>query len=172
MGPKRKKIKIRKGTVLPGGLFAIVPSVISAPKFFNTSLHAILETLKDRDFRLDAEEEITDESSGKRTSVSLRLAVSGKPEYPNNWNVSLLYGNKRIDGFGFEGRFVDMTNGILCSGYHRHTWNPKTQEAEGKVLARPSMRAFASYRQFLQRAFKEMRIKVLQDDHDDYPTLF
>jgi hypothetical protein len=147
-----------------------VPAVIDDRKYFNISLGGILEVWRDRDFELDIEHEITD-STGKRTTVPLKLPISGRPEYPETWNASLLAYNRRIDGFGFEERFRDM-KGVMCKGWHRHTWNPVTQDAEGKMLARPSMRGFPGSREFLKRAFKDMKILYLRDDYDDNLNLF
>ncbi len=163
--------KVLKRALVPRDLFALAPNVIKEPKYFPISLDTILEKLAKRE-RVDIESESETADSGhQKQIVTLRLTVTGIPRYPDGWHVSLLLYNKRIDGFGYEHRFRDL-NGLLRKGWHRHTWNPKTQDADGKVPVRLFRRSDMTLRNFLIRTFKAMKIGYPRDDYNETGNLF
>jgi|ERR1700680_1079623 len=95
----------------------------------------------------------------------------GMPEYPDGWHTSLLLYNRRIDGCGFERRYLDRI-GHLRSGWHRHVWNPSTQNADEKVAVRLFSRKDANFRNFLIRSFKLMKIDYIPDKYYANLSLF
>lgn len=148
-------------------LFACVPRLIEEPKYFDVSLDSIEKMFNRRD-RIDlrtvhslAREDGVDED----VTLPLRLRISGVPEHPESWDAALLLYNRRIDGFGHEETFCDIS-GSEQNGWHRHIWNAKTQEASGKVLALLCDDDGMSFRDFLIRTLKHMKISYLKDEHD------
>ena len=107
------------------------------------------------------------EASGETVKLRIRLRVSGIPRFPAGWHVSLLLYNRRIDGFGYEERFTD-TDGVEQSGWHRHIWNEKTQDAQAKKSVSLFNKGNASFREFLIWSFKEMGVSYPKDD--DYAS--
>jgi hypothetical protein len=119
---------------------------------------------------LRTEHQTVDEASGLLVNLTLHLAITGMPKYPDSWHVSLLLFNVRIDGFGYERRFRDI-HGVWCRGYHRHSWNAETLSGEGKISASgwPADPDKMTVTEFLARAFNEMNVSYEVNYETDVP---
>jgi hypothetical protein len=156
----------------PDSVFDCVPALLSERKWFDVSLDTVLSKIDHGErVELQAVHEMSDKATGEKLKLRMRLRVSGVPRFPDSWHVSLLLYNRRIDGFGYHERFTDA-QGMDQSGWHRHVWNKKTQDASGKVSVSLFDKGNVSFRDFLIWSFKEMRVSYPKDDYYANEVLF
>jgi hypothetical protein len=153
-------------------VFDCVAALLKERKWFDVSVDTIQEKIERGErVELQAVHEISDEKTGESLKLRIRLRISGIPRFPAGWHVSLLLYNRRIDGFGYEERFTD-TDGAEQNGWHRHVWNEKTQDANGKISVPLFDKGNPSFRDFLIWPFKEMDVSYPRDDDYADETLF
>jgi hypothetical protein len=161
-----------KGENQPEAIFDCVPRLLGERKWFDVSLVTMLRDIDDgKRIDLQSVHHTQDENTSEELRLPLRLRVSGRPRFAEGWHITLLLYNKPIDGFGYEERFCDI-DGIQRSGWHRHIWNHVSQDARGKILVRIFERGNMTFRDFIIRALKEMKISYPTDDDYATPTLF
>jgi hypothetical protein len=149
-------------------VFDCVATLLRERKWFDVSIDTILRKIEQGErVELQAVHEMPDETEGETLKLRIRLRITGIPRFPAGWHVSLLLYNRRIDGFGYEERFSDI-HGAEQSGWHRHVWSAKTQDANGKVSVSLFDKGSASFREFLIWSFKEMGVSYPKDD--DYAS--
>jgi len=153
------------------GIFDCVPKLLKERKWFDVSLDTILRDIDDgKRVDLQTVHQTLDETSGEQSKLPLRLRVSGTSSSEEGWHIMLLLYNRPIDGFGYEARFCDI-HGVEQTGWHRHIWNHKSQGAADKVLASMLDKGKISFRDFLIRTLKEMKISYPKDDDYANPRL-
>jgi hypothetical protein len=107
-----------------------------------------------------------EDATGQKITLSIRLKISGMPEFPEGWDAAFLVNNVRVDGFGYDARFYD-SDGIQRNGWHRHVWDDKA-----RVLRRAPVMLFdvgdMTFWDFIVWTLKEMKISYPKDD--DYAT--
>lgn len=164
--------KTPKGETDPDNIFDIVPKLLGDKKWFDVSLDTILAMIRDgKRVDLRTVHVTSDQNTGEELKLPLRLRISGRPPDSEGWHISLLLYNRRIDGFGYEERFRG-TDGIEHHGWHRHVWNPNSQDAASKTPVSLFDGGTMSFRDFLIRGLKEMKISYPKDDDYANPTLF
>jgi hypothetical protein len=145
-------------------VFDCVADLLRQRKWFDVSVDTILSKIEHGErVELQAVHEMTDKASGEELKLRMRLRISGIPQFPDGWHVSLLLYNRRIDGFGYHERFSDL-EGVERTGWHRHVWNEKTQDANGKIRVSLFDKGNVSFRDFLVWSFKEMGVSYPKDD--------
>jgi hypothetical protein len=154
-----------------GSVFDCAVALLKDRKWFDVSVDTIVKKIEQGErVELQAVHEMADKN-GETLKPRIRLRISGKPKFRAGWHVSLLLYNKRIDGFGYDERFTDL-DGVEQSGWHRHIWNEKTQDAEGKISVSLFDKGDPSFRDFLIWSLKEMNVSCPRDDDYANETLF
>lgn len=150
---------------MPVGYFEFVPQIAADEKYVDVSRAEIVRELE-REGEYDIEfEHTTVDDFSNRVTVVLRINISCKhAHFPEGWTFTLKLHNTRIDGFDHEERFHDPS-GTMCSGWHRHIWNVKTQTAEKNKQPVFDLNAIGSREEFLIRVLKMMHISVSATDY-------
>jgi hypothetical protein len=152
--------------------FDCVPALLKDRKWFDVSVDTIARRIERGErVELQAVHEMTDENGKTFEKLRIRLRISGIPRFQAGWHVTLLLYNKPIDGFGYHERFTDL-DGAEQTGWHRHIWNEKTQDAQGKQAVSLFDKGNPSFRNFLIWSFKEMSVSCPKDDDYANETLF
>jgi len=162
----RKKTR-KQNTILDERAFDAVPKLLEECKYFEYSLEEALKSITAKQ-RVEwrTVHSIRDTKTGEQIDVPLRLRIGGTPNDAEGWQVSLIVGNRRVDGFDFEARFCDM-DGVERNGWHRHIWNPQTRAAPGKSAVTLFNRPAITFHEFLVQALKHMNVFYRKDDDSD-----
>jgi hypothetical protein len=101
-----------------------------------------------------------------RMRGQLRLDVRCKSPVPVAWQMSIaLYStrlDRRVDCIDWEGRFGDV-NGQICSGFHRHVWDPQAMSCDLPKLSLPEFNP-ATIADFITMGFAMMRIAPRKEE--------
>ena len=75
-----------------------------------------------------------------RMRGQLRLKILCRNRAPSCWSMAVVLYSSAVDGridcIDFENRFEDI-NGVVCSGFHRHQWDPTQGSCERQKLVLP-----------------------------------
>lgn len=96
-------------------------------------------------------------------SANVRVVVRARHTQPESWAMAVIVG-RRIDGIDWERVVRDHRGKAFdCSGWHRHIWDPTTQDALKECL--PSFNP-TSFDKFIRDGFRILNVQLGKGDGD------
>jgi hypothetical protein len=147
---------------MPQVFFDLVPQLLGGTIYFDISRDEIERILwQDKVFDRTFED--------SETAVPVRIVIQKPSVHLESISLALLVHEVRIGGIDFEVKFEDV-DGIRRHGWHKHIWDSIEQDADAYKVAIDCFDGVADLREWLIRAFKELKIQHSGTDYGE-PTL-
>ena len=147
---------------MPQVFFNLVPRLLEGPIYIDISRDEIERILgQDRSFDRRFED--------PETGVPVRICIQQRSAHLESISLALLVHEVRIGGIDFEVKFDDV-DGLRGHGCHKHIWDAVELDADAYKVAIDCFGGVAELREWLIRAFKELKIQPSGRDYGE-PTL-
>jgi hypothetical protein len=147
---------------MPHVFFELVPQLLEGPIYLDISRDEIERILlQDRSFDRTFED--------TETAVPVRICIQQRSVHLESISLALLVHEVRIGGIDFEVKFEDV-DGARRHGWHKHIWDAIEQDADAYKVAVNCFDGADDLREWLIRAFKELKIQHSGKDYGE-PTL-